>query len=126
MIKLFYFLADYSNVEWAIHIDMNKEEPVFYLGSIGEDSSAGSYETYMDFKPDISMHSHPGVKPTAKEEVGSMGILQESDKTYIVSGSDWYNVQNSLTAPTVFVYFPVSGHRYILSKKGYSYKTVGQ
>ena len=35
---------------------------------------------------------------------------------------DWDNVSNGKTAPLFYVYFPVSGRRYLLNKKGYKHE----
>ena len=123
MIELFYFLADYSDVEWALHIKETDGGHYFYIGSIKKEDSAGSYDLYMDSKPNASMHSHPKVTPNINDELKSMGI--EKLKTNTAQKwieYDWDNVSNGKTAPLFYVYFPVSGRRYLLNKKGYKHE----
>ena len=98
---------------------------MFYLGSVGRESSAGSYEIYMDSKPDISMHSHPNVMPTEIEELFSMGIrIKDKGLAQRWINNDWDNVVKGKTAPIVYIYFPTSGYKYALSKKGYKREIV--
>ena len=127
IIRLFYILSDYSNVEWALHIDENEGGPIFYIGSIGKNDTAGSYDLYMNSNPDVSMHSHPSVLPNIEDELWSMGILINKDGTaQKFINYDWDNVSNGKTAHLYYVYFPNSGRRYLLNKKGYNYKIVGR
>ena len=71
------------------------------------------------------MHSHPKVPPTEIEELFSIGINMSEDGTINkLFDYDWDNVVKGKTALIVYIYFPTSGYRYALSKKGYKREIV--
>lgn len=110
-ISLFLFLSDNTDVEWAVHIE---ENGLTTMGTYGHEANAANWEKYgVKTRPRTSIHSHPNVPVSYKEEVTSMGfyVVSESPlKGYSMRGYDWENfqtMQNKL-AKNYLIYFPNS------------------
>ena len=97
--KVFKFAADNTNVEWVIH---RGEGDQYTIGTKHDKISAGNWEDYGIQKPIASVHSHPDVPTTVKEERGSMS-------------HDWKNARMS------YIYFSNSRRLYYIEPQGYMY-----
>lgn len=76
--------------------------------------NAASYDEFDLTFPDASVHSHPGKKPTAYDEINSMGYPTPSH--YYFDG-DAINARRNLRPRYNYVYFPNSGNLYLVGKE---------
>ncbi len=116
--KVFKFAADNTKAEWVIH----KNGETYTLGTKHDEDRVGGWKDYGLAKPDASVHSHPGIGTSEKEELYSMGLEQESGKVSIIYPSDWHSVRNDIKqngryTRLNYVYFPNSSHLYFVAYK---------
>ena len=116
-LNVFVFASNSSSVEWSLHI--NKEKI-----AIGTHHLTDSGSSWRDFglssKPDISIHSHPGI--SQKYEVSSIGFeLDGNGGARVWYPSDAYNMRHNADAfaRNTFVYFPNCQNVYQYNGKGY-------
>jgi len=107
--KVFLFAADNTDVEWVIH---RSADNIYTLGTIHEDSRAGNWSNYNISYPISSVHSHPNVSESIKEESISMGLDWEVVKVDYETYSDRSRLN--------YIYFPKSKRLYYLGRNGYS------
>lgn len=108
--KVFKFAADNTNVEWVIH---RGEGDQYTIGTKHDKISAGNWEDYGIQKPIASVHSHPNVPTTVKEERGTMS-------------HDWKNARIEAkeygpNARMSYIYFSNSRRLYYIEPQGYMY-----
>ena len=110
--NVFKFASDNSDVEWVVH----RNDDNYTIGTKHDVNTSGSWGDYGLDKPQVSVHSHPGVQPD--EELFSMGFVMESPTSArAIIDKDWYNartdiLQNNSSARMSYVYFPYSSNLY--------------
>lgn len=88
VMKAFKFMADNTNVEWAVHFG----ELDITVGTVHNEGTAGNWSWYgLSEMPQQSIHSHPDT--TRDKERGSMS-------------ADYDHVKHGITAQHYYVYFP--------------------
>ena len=108
LFALFKFLADNTDVEWVIHKGGND----YSLGTKHSKDNAGSWDNYILFYPESSIHSHPNIKPSIEDEVYSMGFRSAipGDQNHIETEYSTYGLHTRQR----LVYFPESKRVYKL------------
>ena len=109
--NVFKFASDNSDVEWVVH----RNDDTYTIGTKHDDGSAGGWKTYGLDKPQVSVHSHPGIATDMISEQISMGY----GEGFVQKGNDWENVLNDVNrngakARLNYVYFPNSSRLYFV------------
>ena len=109
--NVFKFASDNSDVEWVVH----RNDDNYTIGTKHDDGSAGGWKTYGLDKPQVSVHSHPGIATDMISEQISMGY----GEGFVQKGNDWENVLNDVNrngakARLNYVYFPNSSRLYFV------------
>mgnify|MGYP002520559568 CR=1 FL=1 len=107
MFKVFKFASDKTKVEWAVH----RSGDTYTIGTGHDSDNASSWEDYTKDKPNVTVHSHPGIDASVSDETYSMGygaIQYDNDQNKVRSDIE----QNGTNARKNYVYFPNSGRLY--------------
>ena len=118
MLRLFFFAANNTNVEWRIDRYQVENTTKYTLGTLHDPGFSPAAE-HMGFSTKSSvafMHSHPNVTPTFNEEFKSMGwdnvinrITFPSDNAYKAYNTEYDNT-------LYYTYFPKSQRLWIVNK----------
>lgn len=102
LFKVFLFVADNTDVEWALHRGVNNE---YILGTSHSEQGVAAYSILKgtDEIPIASVHSHPNVV-TYRKERETMGY----DDGWILYGNDRQKVYWGVVPEYNYVYFPIS------------------
>ena len=106
--NVFKFASDNSDVEWVVH----RNDDNYTIGTKHDANTSGSWGDYGLDKPQVSMHSHPGVNGSKSQELDSMGYHDG-----VPGIGDWTGVitdvrANGKQTRMNYVYFPNSTRLY--------------
>ena len=109
--NVFKFASDNSDVEWVVH----RNDVSYTIGTQHDSNTSGSWLDYGLVKPQVSVHSHPGIATDILSEQISMGY----GDGFVQKGNDWENVLNDVNrngdkARLNYVYFPNSSRLYFV------------
>lgn len=107
-VPVFKFASDNSDVEWVVH----RNDDTYTIGTKHDANTSGSWGDYGLDKPQVSMHSHPGVNSSKSQELDSMGYHDG-----VPGIGDWTGVitdvrANGKQTRMNYVYFPNSTRLY--------------
>ena len=117
-LTFFFFAADHTDKEWAVHYD----DDSIALGTKYSTDNAGSWEDYgLSKVPKVSIHSHPGEYNNKDAEIDSMGGVSKEGRFtgQFFIGYDYDNyVHYDGKAHNYYVYIPCSGRIWQIVKSG--------